>query len=70
VDDAIELWRRAAAEGLAAFALVFAGCGAIIADERYDGALGTVGVGLVFGLIIMGMIYATGHLSGAHVKPR
>ena len=65
----IELWRRAAAEGLATFALVFAGCGAIVADARYDGALGTVGIGLVFGLIIMVMIYATGHLSGAHINP-
>jgi aquaporin NIP len=65
----VVLWRRATAEGLAAFALVFAGCGAIVADARYDGALGTVGIGLVFGLIIMGMIYATGHLSGAHINP-
>jgi aquaporin NIP len=63
------LWRRAAAEGLAAFALVFAGCGAIIADASYDGALGTVGVALVFGLVIMVMVYATGHLSGAHINP-
>ena len=63
------LWRRAAAEGLAAFALVFAGCGAIVADARYDHALGAVGVSLVFGLIIMVMIYATGHLSGAHINP-
>ena len=67
--DGIELWRRTAAEGLAAFALVFAGCGAIVADTSYDGALGTVGIGLVFGLIIMVMIYATGHLSGAHINP-
>jgi MIP family channel proteins len=65
----VELWRRAAAEGLAAFALVFAGCGAIVTDASYDGALGTVGIGLVFGLIIMVMIYATGHLSGAHINP-
>jgi aquaporin NIP len=65
----VELWRRAAAEGLAAFALVFAGCGAIVADASYGGALGTVGVALVFGLIIMAMIYATGHLSGAHINP-
>jgi aquaporin NIP len=63
------LWRRAAAEGLAAFALVFAGCGAIIADASYGGALGTVGVALVFGLVIMVMVYATGHLSGAHINP-
>ena len=64
-----DLGRRAAAEGLAAFALVFAGCGAIVADDRYDGALGAVGISLVFGLIIMVMIYATGHLSGAHINP-
>ncbi|HEV2771195.1 MAG TPA: MIP family channel protein, partial [Solirubrobacteraceae bacterium] len=59
----------AGAEALAAFALVFAGCGAIIASERYDAALGTVGIALVFGLIIMAMVYATGHLSGAHINP-
>jgi MIP family channel proteins len=64
-----DLGRRAAAEGLAAFALVFAGCGAIVADARYGDALGAVGVSLVFGLIIMVMIYATGHLSGAHINP-
>jgi aquaporin NIP len=63
------LARRSAAEGLAAFALVFAGCGAIVTNDRYDGALGAVGVALVFGLIIMVMVYATGHLSGAHINP-
>jgi MIP family channel proteins len=63
------LWRRAAAEGIAAFALVFAGCGAIVANTQYDSALGAVGVSLVFGLIICVMIYATGHLSGAHINP-
>ena len=67
--NGVSLWRRAAAEGLAAFALVFAGCGAIVADDRYEGALGAVGVSIVFGLIIMVMIYATGHLSGAHINP-
>jgi len=61
------LARRVAAEGLAAFALVFAGCGAVVANAEYDGALGAVGVSVVFGLIIMAMIYATGHLSGAHI---
>jgi MIP family channel proteins len=68
-DDRPDLARRAFAEALAAFALVFAGCGAIVADARYGGALGTVGVGLVFGLVIMVMVYATGHLSGAHINP-
>ena len=64
-----DLARRSLAEGLAAFALVFAGCGAIVADAEYGGALGVVGVALVFGLVIMTMVYATGHLSGAHINP-
>jgi aquaporin NIP len=64
-----DLARRALAEGLAAFALVFAGCGAIVANEVYGGQLGAVGVALTFGLVIMVMVYATGHLSGAHINP-
>ena len=69
MDGSMALWRRATAEGIAAFALVFAGCGAIVANAQYDGALGAVGISLVFGLIITVMIYATGHLSGAHINP-
>src|SRR5436305_3949787 len=69
LDRQVSLSRRAAAEGLAAFALVFAGCGAMVANQRYGAALGAVGIGLVFGLIIMVMVYATGHLSGAHINP-
>ena len=64
-----DLLRRALAEGLAAFALVFAGCGAIVANTVHPGALGGIGVSATFGLVIMAMVYATGHLSGAHVNP-
>jgi aquaporin NIP len=63
------LARRALAEALAAFVLVFAGCGAIVLDHERGGSLGSVGVAAVFGLAIMTMIYATGHLSGAHINP-
>jgi len=69
VNSGVALPRRAAAEGLAAFALVFAGCGAVVTDAQYEGVLGAVGVSLVFGLVIMAMIYATGHISGAHINP-
>src|SRR5687768_14132633 len=64
-----DLPRRAFAEGLAAFTLVFTGCGAVIADAEYGGSLGVVGVALTFGLVIMAMVYAIGHLSGAHINP-
>src|SRR4051795_91861 len=63
------LLRRSVAEGMAAFALVFAGGGAVVTNATHANALGSVGVSLVFGLVIMVMIYATGHLSGAHINP-
>jgi MIP family channel proteins len=58
-----------AAEAMAAYALVFAGCGAVVANAEYHGGLGTMGIALAFGLVIMVMVYATGHLSGAHINP-
>jgi aquaporin NIP len=64
-----ELLRRGAAEALGAFALVFAGCGAIVTDAHTGGALGVVGVSLVFGLVILAGIAALGHVSGAHFNP-
>ena len=69
MDARPDLPRRAAAEAIGAFTLVFAGCGAIITEAEHPGTLGTVGVALVFGLVIMAMVYATGHLSGAHLNP-
>jgi aquaporin NIP len=63
------LARRCFAEGLATFALVFAGCGAIVLDSERGGSLGATGIAAGFGLVIMAMVYATGHLSGAHINP-
>jgi len=60
--------RSAAAEAIGAFVLVFAGCGAIMVDAR-GSKLGQVGIALCFGLAIMVMIYAVGHVSGAHFNP-
>jgi aquaporin NIP len=67
--DRPDLLRRAAAEGLAAFTLVFAGCGAAVTATRSGDPAGTLGVALAFGLAVMVMVYATGHLSGAHINP-
>ncbi len=61
--------RRLAAEAIAAFTLVFAGTGAIIIDETAGGGIGVLGVGIVFGLTVAAMVYATGHISGAHMNP-
>ena len=56
------------AEAIGTFALVFVGAGAIMVNAQ-SGALGHVGVALAFGLVIMAMIYAVGHVSGAHLNP-
>jgi len=56
--------RAHVAEFIGTFALVFFGCGAIAV-----GALPPVGVALSFGLVIAVMVYALGHVSGAHLNP-
>lgn len=60
-----ELLRAMMAEAIGTFALVFAGCGAIMVDAKTH-QLGHVGVAITFGLVIMIGIYAVGHISGAH----
>ena len=57
--------RRLVAEFIGTFALVFAGAGAVMVDAK-TGQLGHLGVAITFGLVIMAMIYAVGHISGAH----
>ncbi|HMA36086.1 MAG TPA: aquaporin [Chloroflexia bacterium] len=62
------LLQRAAAELVGTYALVTAGCGAIMVDATTH-TLTHVGVAATFGLIILVMIAATGHISGAHFNP-
>ncbi len=61
--------RKLMAEFVGTFALVFAGTGAVVIDSETGGSVGHVGIGLTFGLVIMVMIYAVGHISGAHFNP-
>ena len=63
------LFRRAGAECFGTYALVTAGCGAIMVNAL-TGTLTHIGIAFTFGLIIMVMVAATGHISGAHFNPR
>ena len=57
------------AEFVGTSALVFCGTGAIVIDQVTGGTVGTVGIGITFGAIVMAMIYSFGPTSGAHINP-
>src|SRR5688572_20937701 len=66
----VPLSRRLAAEGLGTFWLVFGGCGsAVLAAGVADVGIGWLGVSLAFGLTVLTMAYAIGHISGCHLNP-
>jgi len=61
--------KRLISEIIATFALVFCGTGAMVINDFTGGTVTHVGVAITFGLIVMGMIYAFGDISGAHMNP-
>jgi aquaporin Z len=64
------LGRRIAAECLGTFWLVLGGCGsAVLAAAFPQVGIGLLGVALAFGLTVLTMAYAIGHISGCHLNP-
>jgi aquaporin Z len=64
------LGKRLAAEFLGTFWLVFGGCGsAALAAAFPDVGIGLLGVAFAFGLTVLTMAYAVGHISGGHFNP-
>ena len=62
--------RKCAAELLGTFWLVLGGCGsAVLAAKFPEVGIGLVGVSLAFGLTVLTMAYAIGHISGCHLNP-
>ncbi len=66
----MSIYKRAGAELLGTFWLVFGGCGsAVLAAAFPKGGIGLLGVALAFGLTLLTMAYAIGHISGCHLNP-
>ncbi|MFC3339072.1 aquaporin Z [Paracandidimonas soli] len=66
----MSLSKRALAELIGTFWLVLGGCGAAVLAAGFPGfGIGFAGVALAFGLTVLTMAYAIGHISGAHLNP-
>jgi aquaporin Z len=66
----VSLLKRSIAEFFGTFWLVFGGCGAAIFAAAFPNTgIGFVGVALAFGLTVLTMAYAIGHISGCHLNP-
>jgi len=66
----MSLTKRAVAEFIGTFWLVFGGCGsAVLAAAFPSVGIGLLGVSLAFGLTVLTMAYAIGHISGCHLNP-
>lgn len=66
----MNLQKRALAEFMGTFWLVFGGCGSAVLAAAFPGVgIGLHGVSLAFGLTVLTMAYAIGHISGCHLNP-
>ena len=66
----MSLTKRLVAEGIGTFWLVFGGCGSAVLAAGFPGlGIGFLGVALAFGLTVLTMAYAIGHISGCHLNP-
>ena len=65
----MRLAQKVGAEAIGTFVLVLVGCGAIMVEAAAPGRVGALGVALAFGLAVAIMVYAVGHVSGAHFNP-
>jgi aquaporin Z len=66
----MSLSKRAIAEFFGTFWLVFGGCGSAVLAARFpEVGIGLLGVALAFGLTVLTMVYALGHISGGHLNP-
>ena len=57
------------AEAIGSFILIFAGTGAVMVNHISNGAVTHLGISFVFGAVVTALIYALGHISGAHFNP-
>ncbi|KAM7463455.1 hypothetical protein LguiA_031576 [Lonicera macranthoides] len=66
--EVVLLIQKVIAEAIGTYFLIFVGCGSVAVNKIY-GSITFPGIGVAWGLIVMVMVYAVGHISGAHFNP-
>jgi len=66
--EMVQLIQKVIAEVIGTYFLIFAGCGSVVVNKIY-GSVSFPGICVVWGLIVMVIIYSVGHISGAHFNP-
>jgi aquaporin Z len=70
MEDVMNLSKRMGAEFLGTFWLVLGGCGSAVLAAKFDSVgIGLIGVAFAFGLTVLTMVFAFGHISGGHFNP-
>ncbi|KAJ6721255.1 AQUAPORIN NIP2-1 [Salix viminalis] len=67
-ETTVHIIQKIIAEVIGTFFVIFTGCGSVVVDKMY-GSVTFPGICVVWGLIVMVMVYSVGHISGAHFNP-
>ncbi|KAI4298179.1 hypothetical protein L6164_031769 [Bauhinia variegata] len=61
--------QKLVAELVGTYFLIFAGCGSVVVNKGYANVVTLPGIAIVWGLVVMVLVYSVGHISGAHFNP-
>ncbi|KAM0877434.1 hypothetical protein ACQ4PT_035493 [Festuca glaucescens] len=64
-----QFMQKILAEILGTYFMIFAGCGSVVVNQMTGGTVTFPGICVVWGLVVMVMVYSVGHVSGAHFNP-
>ncbi|OIW20188.1 hypothetical protein TanjilG_06589 [Lupinus angustifolius] len=69
IDVSVPIWQKLLAEVLGTYFMMFAGCGAVVVNLDNEKVVTHPGISVVWGLVVMVLVYTLGHISGAHFNP-
>ncbi|CAL0306477.1 unnamed protein product [Lupinus luteus] len=61
--------QKLVAEVVGTYFLIFAGCASVVLNKNNDNVVTLPGISIVWGLVVMVLVYSVGHISGAHFNP-